>query len=245
MSESINKSSLIVIFYRFKESHYYSFTLFLFVFLVAIFLLVFAIVPQVQSLFTLNTGIEATQKNVKILKKNIEYLSSLSDSNLQEDLQVTFSALPSEKDFVGIVNAVNGSAATSGVSLDNYTLAIGELATPSAGLESFFPLSVDVNVHGSAESITKFLTTTQTDLPISEIDSIDYTLGSKGIDADIKIIFFFKVYKNENYSVATPIASISPQGIVAIKTVKEWRSNIVSDGGDIGSTVSGGLEDPF
>lgn len=206
MSDSFKKTNITLIFYQFKESPYYSFTLFFFVFLTALSLLLFAVVPQVQSLFTLNDEIAESRNKVTILKNNAQFLNSLNTQKLSDDLQITFDALPSEKDFVGIISAINNSAAISGVELDTYNLAIGELATPSAGLEAFFPLSVDVVVNGDEASVTKFLSTTQEALPLSEIDSIQLEDNEQGsIIASIKIIFFFKVYKNENYSVATPI----------------------------------------
>jgi hypothetical protein len=243
MNDTLRKTSFSLLYYRFKETPYYSFTIFFFVFLTALFLTIYAVFPQIQSVFSLTEEIRASQNRINVLKANINFLNTLNDAALDDDLSVTFTALPSGKDFVGIVTAINNSAARSGVTLDEYSLAIGELATPSAGLETFFPLSVELTVKGNRETITSFLQNTQEALPISEIDSIETDLS----EATINYIFFFKVYKQENYNVARPIASIGAADMRTLRTVREWKEkNVISTNeSDLVSSESGALIEPF
>lgn len=241
MSSLSGKSNFTLLYYRFKESPYYSFTLFFFVFLVGLLLLLFAVVPQFQGFFSVQEEVNAARERTTIIKNNKEFLAVLSVSSLRDDLEVTFSALPSEKDFVGILNALNESAAKSGVKIDDYSLAIGELATPSAGLEAFFPLSVKVDIHGDKESISTFLKNTQEVLPLSEIDGIETDMA----DATISYIFFFKVYKDEKFSIATPIAPLTSDDMKTLQKIQTFEGVRIEGEVTEPATDAASFSDPF
>jgi len=219
MTAKASSPNFNVYFYRFKESMYYSIFVFLMVLLVGVILLIYAVIPQFQNVFTLNEEVKSAKSRITVLNNNKAFLQSVNNSTLKNDLEISFSALPSEKDFSGIITALNYISAKSGATLDDYTLAIGDLSTPTEGLEAYFPMRVDVVVTGSKESIFNFLKTSQEVLPLSEIASVETDFNSAQISFD----FFFKVYKNENYSIATPIAPINMKGKQALRQIGSFR----------------------
>lgn len=241
MSSSMEKTSYALYYYRFKESPYYAVAIFTFALLIAVLLFIFAVIPQFQNFFVLNDEIKSVKDKITILKNNKQFLNTLNDATLQDDLSVSFSALPSGKDFVGIITAINYSAAKSGVAVDDYSLLVGELATPSAGLEAFFPLSVEVTVHGDKDTISNFATNTQAALPLSEIESIE----TDHIEGVIKLKFYYKVYKGENYSIASPIAPISAADEKTLGIVRSWRQPVVTGESIEVGTEAAILAEPF
>lgn len=219
MVTNARNRKLTLLYFRYKDSPFYLGSIIGILFVVSSFLIWAVIIPQVNDLFSINNEVAATRERIKNLKGNINYLTSLNHANLTDNLQLTFSALPSEKDFAAIMDAINQSAIESGVSVSDYTLVIGELATPSAKLKSFSSVDLLLTVGGTREMAKQFVKRIYGILPLSQITALSLTEET----STMKISFYVKSFPQESYDVVEKIKQIPPQDAALFNTLTAWR----------------------
>lgn len=219
MVTSARNRKLLLLYYRYKDSPYYIGSIALLIGLVSFVLIFNVIIPQVQDLFSINNEITATRERITNLKRNIAYLNSLNTATLDSDLQLTFSALPSEKDFASIINAVNRSAIDSGVLLNDYTLIIGELATPSAKLKKFASVDLSITIEGTKEDSKNFIKRIYEIIPLSQISTLSLTEE----DTSLRISFYVKQFPSGSYNVVEQIKQIPPNDAALFNKLSAWR----------------------
>src|SRR5580698_4987528 len=121
----IGKKGFRYWYYNFRDSEYYSISLIGLVIIVSIYLLFNVIIPETSQWFSIRREVVATRQNIAVLQQNINYMNNLNKNVLNSQLQTVSTALPPEKNFTSMLNAITGAAATSGVSLNDYSFAVG------------------------------------------------------------------------------------------------------------------------
>ena len=169
IENDLDAGSLRIIYYKYK-----AFIMPLIVITVSIILVGLIIIPQVQNLFTLKDEEAMHKEKLAILQKNIAILSQVSDETLDKDLQVVSAALPPEKDFFGVLTALSESADGAGVTLQDFSLQIGEIATPYAPAQKNLTIKINLNVSGKDVASTQlFMKKLNEKLPLPLSLSLD------------------------------------------------------------------------
>ena len=217
---------LLLLYFRYKDSPYYIGSLILVTVLIGVLLLWLMVIPQVNDFFTVNNEIKSTRERINTLKKNINYLTTLSTAQLENELNLVFDALPSEKDFAAIIEAVTFSAANTNVKLNDYSIVVGELATPSAQLKQYYSVDLVLNIEANRQSSKAFLAKIQEILPIAQVKSFSLTEEN----STMKVSFFFKPFPKGTYAVTDPIGAIPAQQASLFNSLDRWQiSNPTTD----------------
>jgi len=222
----IGKKGFRYWYYHYRDSDYYSLSMMSGIIIVCLLLLFNVILPELNNWFSIRNEVIATRAQIAILQQNISFISSLDKSTLDSQLQTATHALPPTKDFAGMLNAISNSAAVSGVSLDDYSFVVGDIASSSgqfSGISSngLSSTQVTVVVGGSIDKIRRFIKSLESNLPLSEVTLIN---GNEG-NISITISFYQKPIPNVNYSGDTPIEPISADNVTLLHTLSSWDNS--------------------
>lgn len=192
----------------------------IFVIIVCLFIFVGLIVPEISDIFSAKSEVEKISEKIKILKDNINYLSGLSDSSLDSQVILTNSALPIEKDFAGITNAINNASVKSGVIVQDYGFAVGDLNSNEIGKKR---PSIDIifTINSSSNGVRRFLSEIYKSLPLSEVGEVSISKTS----ATIKISFYFRPFLLSKIDPAAPIIKLSPADTELINKISSWKTD--------------------
>ena len=217
---------LLLVYFRYKDSPYYLGSFIFITIFVSVFLVLYVVIPQVFSFFSVSNEISSTRNRITVLKNNITYLISLSGVQLDSDLQLAFQALPADKDFVAIIDAINSAALDSGVEVNDYSVLIGELATPSAQLKQYYTVDIVLTVGGDRNGSKAFLKQMYQILPIVQVKTFSLTEAG----STMKISFYFKPFPKGTYKVTEPVGEIPPDQAALFNTLSTWRRDTKPQG---------------
>ncbi len=211
--------SLRILYFRYKETPYYSISIFLLCLLIGIVLIFRVIIPQFESWFSINTEVESTRARIKILEDNIRLLGTLDDASLSKTITITSDALPFDKSFTGIVDALSSAANDASVSISDYGFNLGELSTPSAQLNQFYKVPIRITVYGDIPTAKIFIQKLNEKIPLSEVESWD---GSKG-GSNISLLFYYKGFPNILLNDLAPLQPISVDQQALLEKLQAWK----------------------
>lgn len=207
----------ILILYR----HYKAYLLPLGIILVSVLVVLFVVIPQFQQYLGLQEELKVQMQKLAVLKTNYSFLSNLDASKSDADFSALTLALPSGKDFAGIMNAVSYASAKTGVPVGDFQFSVGSLSGGNSdGLSAYPSIKIDINLVGSTQSVVKFIKELYKTSPASEV-TIMKTGGNSG---SITILFYYKPFPPQKVDDAAPVAFLSAQNEALIKTVSTWNN---------------------
>lgn len=211
---SLDKGTYKVLYERYRE--YLAPFVVIFVCFV---LIIKVIIPQVQDFIEALKTVKELQGQIAVLKNNVQFLTSLNDSALDSKMRVASSALPAEKDFVGILNAVTAASARAGVSLGDFSFAVGELSTKSAQLAGQPTIQVALTVGGDAFLAQRFIQELSKTVPLSEVLNV----AVSGRSSSLTTVFFYKVFPPIQFDGSKPIFALSQSEDQLLNKLSSWR----------------------
>lgn len=217
MQISLSSRSLRLLYYRYKDSPFYLISIFIFLILFSLFLFWKVVVPQISNWISINAEIEATEKRIAAIDSNIAYLSTLSNATLEEDYEITSTALPTEKDFVGMLTAVSLSANNASVILDDYSVSIGAITGKKAEISGMGILKLKLTVSGGVDGVQLFLKELHTKLPLSQVTTLQASKKST-----VEIDFYYKPLSTAKFENTTPLPRITSEQQQLIQNLRAW-----------------------
>lgn len=179
--------------------------------LICIILFLQFIIPQFGALLTAKEeGKEASLK-LATLKENLNVLTNINEDSLDQQLKILTLALPSGKDFDGILNSISFASQTTGVVLGAFSLQIGDLADSKTN-DKFPVVSLTVPIEGDQKAVGNFIETISKSVPLSKISSIK--VGDRTSIVDIS--FYYKPLDGSTYKEDDRIVPISQKGLLLI-----------------------------
>lgn len=221
----IGKKGMRYWYYKYRDSEYFSLGIMFSVVLACIFLIFQVIVPQVNSWFSIRDETIATSQRIAILQENINYMNNLDKGLLQSQLNTATNALPTVKDFGSILDIVADASVASGVSLNDYSFQVGDVASSSGGLDidtkrkGLTSIKITVVAAGTIEKVKRFIQTLEKSLPVSEVVDID---GS-GETLSISIQFYQKSVPDIKLEEDKPLTSLSAEQSNLLQQLAAWR----------------------
>jgi hypothetical protein len=156
---------------------------------VCLLLFWFVVIPQMQNWFAMRDELGIDQQNVEIMHQNLSLITSFDNEKLDATLQTATSALPTEKDFAGIVSSLQNAAAVAGVSLGDYSFQLGDLSGLNAqGQATQTPVQLVVNLKGSLDNTRAFVAQLKKQLPLSDTTSVSLSSNNS---VTVTIIFYY------------------------------------------------------
>lgn len=224
MKERVNKVNININALKFLYEKHKEFIIPVVVIIVCFILLIKFVIPQFQRLFTLSNEAKKDSTRILVLKNNLNVLSTLTDSVLDSQLQIVNFALPTNKDFIGIINAISYASSFAGVSVGEFQLQIGDLSTPPTDTEKFSSISLNLSVEGSIDDVKKFIEVLSTTLPLSEVTSINIGNAS----SSVAINFYYKPFPPVAYSDSAPINPIPEAKLKLINELSNFNYSLSS-----------------
>lgn len=214
---SFDETTVKILFNKYKM-----FLMPLVIILICIIVFFSFIVPQIQELSSMNDEVKAVKEKILILRQNLNLLSNLNSDNQNIMLQKVSKALPMEKDFIGVLNAVSNASINAGVKLDDFSFAVGDLSTKSTQVNAIPSFKLVVTVDGGIDGARRFLDGLSESSPISEVQTVDISNSS----STVAISFYYRVVSPIKIDYISPFKSISSEEKALIDKITAWQLNI-------------------
>ncbi|HZQ29657.1 MAG TPA: hypothetical protein VFA93_01095, partial [Patescibacteria group bacterium] len=140
---SLDKETLILLYRKHKD-----YIVSVAIIIVCFILLIQVTIPQIADLSVRQQEVKTERDKLNSLSNNLSILSSITQDSLDQELSLTTSALPIEKNFTGILNSVTISANKSGVFLGDYEFQVGDLSKTTVIGKSLPSLQLSLSVNG-------------------------------------------------------------------------------------------------
>lgn len=210
-----DRSGLRLLYYQYKE-----YVTPLLIALLSVVLLIVFVVPQTSSFFAMKNEENVYRKKVSMLKSNVAFLSGLGDAALDTQFVTVSKALPAEKDFSGILNALSSSASIANVGLGDFTFEVGDLSTKSAEPSKRLPLEITLNLTADVEGTKRFLKELSEKLPLSEVISVHLAARY----ATVKTIFYYKPFIAKRFDSSASIKGLSSTEKKYLEQISSWTT---------------------
>jgi hypothetical protein len=159
----------------------------------AVGILIFGVIPQVQAALELNDQRQAENKRLQLLAKKAEDLKSVIPTLLTKATVVN-QVLPSKKPLLELMGSLSSASREANVTVTQLDLSPGSISTESAaaakpvaksstkskgrGPSNVGNLNVDIVVEGELGNLEQFFTTMENRAPLSTITSISLSRKS-------------------------------------------------------------------
>ncbi len=193
--------------------------------LAALMLANFIILPQFNDIGDLRTQIDVQEDTNEGLRSSDSTLSSISDSQLDDDYDLVLSALPLSKSIGSIFEALNSAALRSNVVIGSLNVQVGTVYEQNAkgveknNVDGVPYLNILVRATGqSAADFTNFAQVLYESVPVVEINSIEASES----DARFDVNFYFKPMNPAGFQAQTLVAPLNAQQQSLLSTLREW-----------------------
>jgi len=176
------------------------------------------VIPQFKALLIAEKEVKATSLRIEAQKANLDVLTNINEGSLDSQLEILNSALPSSKDFIGILNSVYSAAQKTGVNLGSFSFKVGDLSESISGND--FPvvkLSMPI-VNSGIAGVNSFVETISKTFPISEVELIK--IGN--VSSVVNLSFYYKPLNISDYNQDIRISPISQKELMLINQLEEF-----------------------
>ena len=222
----IGKKGLRYWYYRYRDSEYYVMGMIAVTIVVCLLLIFYVIMPQLNNWFSIRKQVIAARGRIATLQSNITFLNSLDRATLDQQLQTASTALPPEKDFSTMLNAISDAANASGISLNDFAFQVGNIASSSGQAadiryRDIATIKITLVANGSIDQIHTFIATLSKRTPLSEVTNLDGT----GKNVSISVQFYQKPLPKIDVSGNTQLQPISAQKLALLQELSKWKSS--------------------
>lgn len=224
----LKSNDLRLLYFRYKDSSYYTLFIIALVFFVCMLLFFQLIIPQVQNWFSIRNEVIATQARIDVINQNITFMSTIDKPLLENQVKITTSALPFEKDFGGILNALTDASVQAGISLDDYSFQVGNIASISGQqsnlAKDLSSVKLKISVTGDINGINKFLKEINTKLPLSEVIDVDGEFSS----TTVTLQFYQKQFPKIVFRDDKPLVMLPNKYNALLTELEAWMPVVTS-----------------
>lgn len=211
----VNRSTFIYLYRKHKD---YIIPIVLIVTSFILFLKV--TIPTLNNLSTREQEVKFEKEKLTTLKNNLKILTELNEFTLDSQLSLVSDALPTEKNFAGVLNAVSVSANKSGIFLGDYEFQVGDLSKTVTPLKGLPMLSLSLVTTGDANATARFVKELYRSFPISEITNIEVN-GSR---ATLSTTFYYKQVSFRKADEYNPLSNFSKTDLDTLKDLSTWNN---------------------
>ena len=186
--------------------------------IVCFILLVQVTIPQIGLFSKKQAEISTERIKLETLNNNFSILSCLDDSTLNSQFDLAVLALPSEKKFESVLNAINLAASKTGVFLGDFEFQVGDLSKTGPG--KIAPsLKLTLLINGGASETVSFVKELYKSLPLSEVSDIQ--VNNK--NSTISISFYYKPFASVSDNTLL-LSKISKPQLDLLNEISSWNN---------------------
>jgi Tfp pilus assembly protein PilO len=176
-------------------------------------------VPGIADLFKSYEVQKSAKLTLEVMKNNLNFLKQMESSRINSQYKAVSKALPINKDFESILNAISDVSNKSGVTLGEFKFAVGSLSKEEE-MGEYTTLNLKVNIVGKVAAVDSFMEKLAKTLPLSEIVKI----SSQNDISTVTIDFYYKPLKTSKSNDELPIVQISDKGLSLISEMTSFVS---------------------
>lgn len=209
--------------------------------LASLLLIFLVLIPQIGNLISNNSSLTQVQEKSRFLEVKASELQNVDEVQLQKDLNISLNALPSNKDYLEVINLIQALLPQSGFSLNS--LQFGQDTNQSAKPA----FTVKMELSGSRSSLNVLLTnfeSTYRPMRIASIETNTKEQNSAFISAVILLNIFYSPLPTTLGSVETPLPKLTDKDQELINNLAKVITP-VSSTGPVSGNVQLGKSDPF
>lgn len=206
---SIDELVIKALYYRFKD-----FIVPVSTIGICILLWMFLIIPQIQSWLTMRDQVAGDSDKLTVLKQNLQTITSLDDKTLDANLDLASRALPTDKDFVGVLRAISSAAAAAGSILGDYSFQIGDLTGSSQAKQAQQPLQLTISLKGDLSTAKRFVEEIKSQLPLSDVTEV--SVNTNGTLA-VTLVFYYAPLPKITFDDTVPLVTLSKKDQEVLK----------------------------
>lgn len=193
----------------------------LIVIIVCIILVVKVELPLLQNFNKVKEDSKKASFELSNLKKDLSVIEDLDENSLSQQLTLLNKALPINKDFIGILDAVYLASQKTGISLGEFSFQVGDLNKFDQGQDKFPSIKLSVTALNNIRSVNNFIESISKTLPLSYISMVKS--GDKTTQIDI--FFYYKKLANFLPKGDMRIEPLSSQKLSTIKEISEFNNS--------------------
>lgn len=211
-------------YYKYRDSEYFSLAVMVCSVVVCLVLLFQVILPQMYSWFSIREEIVATRERIAVLEQNINFMNNLDRGQLNAQVDTATTALPPEKDFGSMLDVIAASSISSGVSLNDFSFQVGDVAS-SSGLvtdvrhQGLASIKVTVVAVGTVDGVRKFVENIEKSIPVAEVVNID----GNGQTISVSVQFYQKPIATVDIKEDQPLQQLSAEKIALLQQLASWK----------------------
>jgi len=141
-----------------------------------VFLYVF--LPKFREYQKIEKDIEVQEQKIVVLTRKFNDLNTLSEKELQDNVDLSLRAVPAEKDFYVVVKNIKNIFGQEGVLLPEFEFSVGEISTQSAktteqtekSQPEFF--GIELSFFGPMDKVEKVISRLENSLPLLSVNSL-------------------------------------------------------------------------
>lgn len=218
LNKELNRESLRFFYEENKE-----FSVPIFAIISSIILFFVFLIPQLTSLSTQKSERGIEFKKLDQLNNAKKAIEDADRTLVESQLKNAARALPTGKDFEGILNSVSYAADASGVQIENYNFVLGKLSENEVTETAKMPtLTFNLSLAATPDQIVSYVDKLYSNLPIAEIKTISSTESQSNLD----ILFYYK-----------PFPSAESVDRASIRNMNENEKSALDFISDSGNTV--------
>lgn len=187
---------------------------------VSVLLFLFIIIPQIRNYFALLGQVNAENQKLLVLKNNQNFLTTLDENKLSDQVKIVSSALPSDKDFMGALYALSAVSAKTGVLLGNYSFDVGELGEKNTGTDLPFS-TITIQLNAQVLNTLKFIKELYQTVPLAEVTKINVNQGVSQITIDF---YYLSVPASGTLDETVPLSSLTQKQTAMINKLSTWNN---------------------
>lgn len=217
-------SKLQLLYFTYKDSPYFSVSLYSVILLGSILTFIYLIMPQIRSYFSVQEEIRATRSRIGVINNNIQFLTQLDENQLEEDFLLASSALPPERDIANLVSAINAAAINSGIVLDDFSFRVGQVNSRSTASAADIQKNalVTFTARGDVPQTRAFLTQLHEKIPLLALQEIDAEFSSTG-STQVTITYFYNEFPLITEDDSRPILPLTAENEALLSKLRGWK----------------------
>jgi hypothetical protein len=133
-------------------------------------------------------------------------------------LQLVNQALPSEKDFSGVLNAISSSALSANVILGDYAFEVGNLSDTQ---EKNTQLQIDLSINGGINDVKRFMAELRNQFPLSDITDIEISANRSILTA----VFYYKPFPKVTFKEDDVLMPLSQKDQDVLQSLQQLKSS--------------------
>lgn len=189
--------------------------------LVCMFIIILYVIPQFESFFANRDQVVQSQEVVSTLSQNVNILSAIDKSTLQNYTKITQDALPTTKNFSSILSAIKNAAAFANVVLGDYAIDVGSLSVSPQVSSSPVAVSINISIKGGIADLTRFTDALKTQFPLSDVTNVSINNNSQ---TSFSLLFYYLPYASEKIDNTIPVVSLSKEEVAEIQKLSAIES---------------------